>query len=123
MRLASSLLIWAFVAATAFGQWRIVSEHGRERVRDDVSMYYLSLEIRQAWDGMQIAIPAEQWRTFTTQSDEDFAVTLLDMARRMKLHRYKKHPRGPKKKPPTKNKYQNGGHVSTAKLIAGKNSR
>lgn len=27
MRLASGLLIWAFVAASAFGQWRIVSEH------------------------------------------------------------------------------------------------
>ena len=37
--------------------------HGREKVREQVSMYYLSLEIRQTWDGMQIAIPAPKWRS------------------------------------------------------------
>lgn len=35
----------------------ISREHSRETVRSKVSMYYLSLEIHQAWDGMQIAIP------------------------------------------------------------------
>ena len=97
--------------------------HGRQRVRDEVSMYYLSLEIRQAWDGMQVALPADRWRRFAAQSDNDFAATLMEMASRMHLHRYKKHKRGPKKKPPKKTKYKNGGHVSTAKLIAERTAR
>jgi hypothetical protein len=96
-------------------------EHGRETVRNEVSTYYLSLEIRG--DGMQIAIPPKHWRTFATQSDDEFATTLREIARRMKLARYKKHRRGPKKKPPKKSKYNNGGHVSTAKLIAERTSR
>ena len=36
----------------------------------------------------------------------------------VQLSRYQKHPRGPKKKPPERAPYQNGQHVSTAKLIA-----
>lgn len=98
-------------------------EHGRKTVRDEVSMYYLSLEIRQTWDGMQVAIPARHWRPFATQSDEEFAATLRELAKRMNLTRYQKHARGPKKKPPDKAKYKNGGHVSTAKLLAERTSR
>jgi IS4 transposase len=98
-------------------------EHGQKTVRNEVSTYYLSLEIRSAWDGMQIAIPPQHWRTFATQSDEDFATTLREIASRMQLARYKKHPRGPKKKPPKRTKYKNGRHVSTAKLIAARSSR
>ncbi len=109
--------------AVALIEAAVACEHGRETVRNEVSMYYLSLEIRQAWDGMQIAIPPKHWRVFATQSDEDFAATLREIARQMQLVRYKKHPRGPKKKPPKKTKYKNGRHVSTAKLIAERTSR
>jgi Transposase DDE domain len=109
--------------AVALIEAAIACEHGREKVRNEVSMYYLSLEIRQAWDGMQIAIPPQHWRVFATQSDEDFAASLREIARRMQLARYQKHPRGPKKKPPKKTKYEHGGHVSTAKLIAERTPR
>jgi len=88
--------------AVALVEAAIACEHGRETVRNEVSTYYLSLEIRGAWDGMQIAIPPKHWRVFATQSDDDFAATLREIARRMQLARYKKHPRGPKKKPPKK---------------------
>jgi IS4 transposase len=109
--------------AVALVEAAIACEHGRETVRNEVSTYYLSLEIRGAWDGMQIAIPPKHWRVFATQTDDEFAATLREIARRMQLARYKKHPRGPKKKPPKKTKYKNGGHVSTAKLIAERTSR
>lgn len=98
-------------------------EHGPAKVRAEVSGYYLALEIRQAWDGMQIAIAAPHWRPFAQQSDEEFAATLREIASHVKLSRYQKHSRGPKKPPPKKTKYKNGGHVSTAKLIAEKKSR
>ena len=109
--------------AVALALAAVGREHGRQTVRDEVSMYYLSLEIRQTWDGMQAAVPARHWRILATQSDEAFAATLRELAGRMNLARYRKHARGPKKKPPDKATYKNGGHVSTAKLLAERTSR
>jgi hypothetical protein len=34
------------------------SEPGRQKINDEVSGYYLSLEIGRIYDGMMIAIPA-----------------------------------------------------------------
>jgi hypothetical protein len=45
------------------------------------------------------------------------AALLKQIAGHMKLARYKKHPCGPKKKPPAKSNDKNGGHVSTFKLL------
>ena len=93
-------------------------EHGRERINEGVSGYYLSLEISQTYDGMMVALPAPHWHVFGTMSVQDFAAFLRDAAGRVRLSRYQKHTRGPKKPQPEKEKYKNGGHVSTAKLIA-----
>jgi IS4 transposase len=92
--------------------------HGRETVAQEVSGYYLSLEISQAYDGMMVAIPARHWRVFRTLSSTELARVLKELASNINLRRYQKHPRGPKKPPAKKSKYQNGGHVSTAKLLA-----
>jgi hypothetical protein len=43
---------------------------------------------------------------------------LRELASSVDLAKYQKHPRGPKKKPPERTVYQNGNHVSTAKLLA-----
>jgi hypothetical protein len=94
------------------------SEHGRKKINDEVSGYYLSLEIGRTYDGMMIAIPAPHWQFFRELSDRDFADALRELAASVKLSRYQKHPRGPKKKPPERTPYKNGKHVSTAKLLA-----
>jgi len=93
-------------------------EHGRQKVNAEVSGYYLSLEIRRTYDGMMIAIPAPHWAVFGEMSDVDLAHVLRELASSVNLSKYRKHPRGPKKKPPQRAAYQNGSHVSTAKLIA-----
>jgi hypothetical protein len=92
--------------------------HGRDRVQQEVSGYYLSLEISQAYDGMMVAIPARHWRVFRTLTSTELARVLKELASNINLRRYQKHPRGPKKPPPKKSKYKNGGHVSTARLLA-----
>jgi IS4 transposase len=92
--------------------------HGRQQVNDEVSGYYLALEIGRTYDGMMIAIPIPHWALFRALSDKEFADALHEMASSVKLSRYQKHPRGPKKKPPERAAYQNGKHVSTAKLLA-----
>jgi hypothetical protein len=94
------------------------SQHGRKKINDEVSGYYLSLEIGRTYDGMMIAIPAPHWQFFRDLADRDFAQALRELAASVKLSRYQKHPRGPKKKPPERTPYENGKHVSTAKLIA-----
>jgi hypothetical protein len=94
------------------------SHHGRQKVKDEVSGYYLSLEISRTYDGMMIAIPAPHWALFRDLSDQEFASALHELASSVDLSKYQKHPRGPKKKPPERAPYQNGQHVSTAKLIA-----
>jgi IS4 transposase len=94
------------------------SDKGRKTVNDEVSSYYLSLEIGRTYDGMMIAIPAPYWKFFRELSDPEFADALRELASSVKLSRYQKHPRGPKKKRPERTAYQNGKHVSTAKLLA-----
>ena len=92
--------------------------HGRKQVDDEVSSYYLALEIGRTYDGMMIAIPAPHWVFFRELSDREFAEALGELASSVKLSRYQKHPRGPKKRHPTRTPYENGQHVSTAKLLA-----
>ncbi len=78
----------------------------------------LALEIRQTYAGMMVAIPAGQWAVFNGLSAEEMAGVLRAAAAQMVLTRYAKHPRGPKKKPPPRGRYENGAHVSTAKILA-----
>jgi len=94
------------------------SEYGRKKINDEVSGYYLSLEISRTYDGMMVAIPAPHWAVFRDLSDQAFASTLRELASSVDLSKYQKHPRGPKKKQPERRPYQNGNHVSTAKLLA-----
>lgn len=95
--------------------------HGQETVEQKISGYYLALELTQTYEGMMIAIPASRWRMFGTLTPAQMAQALKRLAANANLRRYQKHPRGPKKPPPKKSKYENGGHVSTAKLIAMRN--
>jgi hypothetical protein len=94
------------------------SAHGRKKVNDEVSGYYLSLEINRTYDGMMVAIPASHWAVFRDLSDQALASALRELASSVDLSKYQKHPRGPKKKPPERTVYQNGKHFSTAKLLA-----
>jgi IS4 transposase len=97
--------------------------HGEATVREQVSSYYLALEIRQAYDGMAIAIADEHWLPLRGLEPEPMAAWLKQTAAGINLARYQKHPRGPKKKAPAKAKYENGGHVSTAKLLNRRGTR
>jgi IS4 transposase len=90
--------------------------HG-EAQADELSGYYLALEIKQVHEGMMIALPPKEWTTFRTLSVAQFAVALKKLATHMDLDLYRKSKRGPKKPPPTMDQYRNGGHVSTHKLL------
>lgn len=91
--------------------------HGEEVVQNEISGYYLSLEIQGTYDGMMIAIPEPYWAPFRTLSLAKFVQLLKEIARHVKLSLYKKSKRGPKKPPPKKTRYKNGGHISTYKVL------
>jgi len=91
--------------------------HGATVVTETVSGYYIALEVRQAADGLSVAVPADEWAGFGTATAAGMATWLRTAAARIDLRRYRKHPRGPKKPPPAKAAYQNGGHVATERLL------
>jgi IS4 transposase len=90
--------------------------HGVEEA-DEMSAYYMALEIKQVHEGMMIALPPEDWTFFRTMSVATFAAGLKKIAAHMDLEYYRKSKRGPKKPPPPMDQYRNGGHVSTYKLL------
>ena len=99
------------------------AEHGAEVVSQQVSGYYLALEIQQTHAGMMVAIPAPHWQVFRDLSAAALARLLRQIAGQVSLPRYRKTPRGPKKPPPKRRSYRNGEHISTAKVIAERRRR
>jgi IS4 transposase len=91
---------------------------GNRFVEEELSTYYLTLEISRVSTGMFIAIPPKHWKLFRGMTVDQFADTLLELAQHMNLVKYQKHKRGPKKKPPKKTSGKKIKHVSTARLLA-----
>jgi len=91
--------------------------HGEEATRD-LSGNLLSYELQTTYEGMMVAIPPEHWTPFAAMSTKQFATFLKSLAQKVDLRRFQKHRRGPKKPRPKRGKYHNGGHASTAKILA-----
>jgi hypothetical protein len=92
--------------------------HGVKTIDEKVSTYYLSLEIQKTYDGMMVQIPAPHWSVFASMTLAQFAKTLLQLARKLEPSRYPKSKRSPKKPPPKRGRYHNGGHISTFRVLA-----
>jgi DDE family transposase len=108
----------ALVAANAVAVIKAAlrAAHGEEAA-DELSGYYLALEIEQTYDGMMVALPPPRWAVFRGMPPQPFAAALKGMAANLDRSRYRKSTRGPKKPPPKRSRYRNGGHVSTHKLL------
>ena len=108
----------ALVAANAVAVVKAAlrAAHGEEKA-DELSGYYLALEVKQVHEGMMIAVPPSCWDEIARLKTRPFAKMLKEVAAHADLERYRKTPRGPKKPPPKKSRYRNGGHVSTHKLL------
>jgi hypothetical protein len=103
------------VLALVKGAMRAV--HGAEKVEREVSIYYLSEELENTHRGLDIAVAEETWEQFRLMSPGRMAQEMTRLAQNMDLRRYKKHPRGPKKRPPPRYRLGPGGNVSTARLL------
>lgn len=96
----------------------IRAAQGKKYVEEELSMYYLTLEVAQMTAGMLVAIPTENWQVFRAMSPKKFAATLVELASRIDPRKYSKHKRGPKRKQPKKISGKTNHHVSTARILA-----
>lgn len=96
----------------------IRAAQGRKYAEEELSMYYLTLEVAQVTAGMMIAIPAEDWEIFRTLHPKKFATILVELASHLDPHKYTKHKRGPKRPQPKKISGKRNHHVSTARILA-----
>ena len=93
------------------------SQHGEEKIANDVSGYYLAGHFARIYEGMMIAIPEEEWTFFQTMALGAFTRTLQQLAGNIDLEKFKKHKRGPKKKIPKRTYDKKKPHVSTYRLL------
>jgi len=114
-----ALLAYNVVSLVKLG---IRAAHGKHFVDQELSMYYLTLEVAQVSAGMNIAIEAKHWNVFRTMSVEEFAQTIVELSGHLKPDKYTKHKRGPKRPQPKKVSGKKIKHLSTAKLLAARAS-
>jgi len=92
--------------------------HGVETIETEVSGFYVADEISGVYRGMMVAIPDTKWKVFRCYTTSEFSDFFQRLSKNVKLSRFRKHPRGPKKKPEKQKSDPKITHVSTAKLIA-----
>jgi hypothetical protein len=93
------------------------SEHGAEKVEQDLSRYFVAEEIGQVYRGMMVALPPEEWTCLRDMSFEEYVGLMKRLARGVDFERYPKSRRGPKKERPKRHNDPKHPHVSTAKIL------
>jgi hypothetical protein len=91
--------------------------HGVDVIEQQLSGYYVANEISGICPGMMIAIEYDHWHVFRQMTFFELVRELKKLAAKVKLSKFKKHPRGPKKPQPKRKSQKNKPHVSTAKLL------
>ena len=94
------------------------SVYGVQKIDKELSGYYVADEVSGTYRGMLIAIPEEYWVQFRELSKGQLIRLLKLLSKKVKLSKFKKHPRSPKKPAPKRISDPKHPHVSTAKLIA-----
>jgi hypothetical protein len=83
-----------------------------------LSGYYVADEVSGTYRGMMIAIPPPAWQVFRQLTVPELADVLIDLAGKVPLAQFRKHPRGPKKPRPPRPFDPKHPHQATAKLLA-----
>lgn len=115
------------VALLAFNVLSVVkaalrAAHGAAKIEEMLSTYYLADEIAGTYRGMMIAIPEKHWDLFATIAPARLARVLKELAAKVDLDKLRKHPRGPKKPKPRRQRNKRVTHVATARVLAKRKS-
>jgi hypothetical protein len=91
--------------------------HGATAIATQLSGYYVADEVSGTYRGMMSAIPPPEWQIFRQLTVPDLAAVLITLAGKVRLARFRKHPRGPKKPRPRRPYDPKHPHQATAKLL------
>ena len=110
------------VAAVAYNTYAVVqaslrAAHGAEVIKEKLSDYHLMSDVAATYVGMDIAVPDECWEPYRVMPVRAFTRSMTGLAHRVKLARYPKKKRGPKKPQPRKKSGRRNHHISTARLL------
>ena len=94
--------------------------HGVEAA-EEISGYYLADEVAGTHRGMMIAIPEDEWVVFHDLTASALGAILRGVAAQVRLSAFRKQRRGPKRPQPKRHSGKEVKHVSTAKLLQGRN--
>jgi hypothetical protein len=94
----------------------IRAEHGKA-VAEQLSKYYMALEISSATDGMMVVLEDSDFDQFRVMPVSQFCTALRDVAQHIDLTQYRKNTRGPKKPVKKKRRNKRKVHVSVAKIL------
>jgi IS4 transposase len=96
----------------------IASAKGSADVGDELSTYYIALEISESWRGLTTAINDDEFRSlYGKMTPRQLAKGLISIAKRVNLARLRKSRRGPKKPPPKRMSGNRGNHVATSRIL------
>ncbi|EMI19191.1 transposase, is4-like protein [Rhodopirellula maiorica SM1] len=117
---AASLFCFA-VSIVSFNALSVIKSivarvHSRE-ASESLSHFYLCDEIARDSRGLLIALPEPRWDEVTRMPLQKYCDELIRIAGSMKIKRYRKSVRGPKKPPPKKKGNKRTVHVSTQRLL------
>jgi hypothetical protein len=111
-----ALLTYNVVSVVKSG---LAAVHQAALPRETISGYYLAGELAAAYHGMMIAVPPAQWtRHFASLTPAALARVLKTLAAKVRADRFRKNIRGPKKPPPKRTYDKRHPHVSTARILA-----
>jgi IS4 transposase len=100
------------------------SVHGSVKVEEEVSMPKVAEHVCRNYEGMMVALPAEEWLRFRGLSAPDMAACLRHWAARVDLEKVRKAKSKPRKKAEAKLAHDSSKpHVSTARLLAARSQR
>jgi IS4 transposase len=110
------------VAVLAYNTYAVVqaalrAAHGAEVIKEKLSDYHLMSDVAATYVGMDIAVPGECWESYRAMPVARFTKVMTGLAHRVKLARYPKKKRGPKKPQPRKKSGRRNHHISTARLL------
>jgi IS4 transposase len=94
------------------------AKFGIEKIQQEVSAFYIALEVQASHQGMEIVFDPEVWEPFAKMTHKALGKEILGWAAHVKLSKYPRHPRGPKKPVPKRTRFVDKMHVSTARLLA-----
>jgi hypothetical protein len=94
------------------------AKFGVEQVQEEVTAFYIALDVQASHQGTEIVFHPEVWERFPKMSAKALAKEMLEWATRVKLSKYRRHPCGLKKPVLKRTHFVDKMHVSTARLLA-----